>query len=137
MRKFVLIGLMVAAPLLAEEPSPVGVLKVTLQLTDQQVAAVQQLAESRRSAVEPLAHRMGEQQQSLAAALSAEAPDAATVGTIMVSIRNTQRQVEQQQRAFAEGFLALLSEEQRARVEHIRSVEMALHAAQALHGLGL
>ena len=83
-------------------PPPVLVLKHVLALSDEQIAALQQLLEARQAAIEPL-----------------------------------QRQIAQHQEHFRKGFEELLTPEQRTRLEAIRGVEAAIHAAEALRFFGL
>jgi Spy/CpxP family protein refolding chaperone len=118
-------------------PPPQAILDEVLQLSDAQVAAIEQLNEKRRSTVEPIAQQIGTAQQALNAALNAASPDATAVGRAMLTVRDLQRQIEQAQKSFADGFNALLTDSQRTQVQQIRNVEAALHAAQALHALGL
>ena len=118
-------------------PPPQAILHDILQLDDTQLKAIDQLAEKRRSTVEPLAAQLGPAQQALGAALNAASPDATAVGKAMLAIRDIQKQIEAAQKTFADGFNALLTDPQRTQVQQIRNVEAALHAAEALHALGL
>ena len=137
MRHIFVLALFIAAPLGAEEPPPLAILQATLQLTSDQIAALERLMETRRATVEPLARQATQQQQSLAEALQSESPDAVAVGTAMLALRSTGRQIEAHQLQFQQNFHALLSTEQASRLEHIRGLAGALRAASALHALGL
>jgi len=130
---------LVALPMVAQPapPPPDAVLRQVLQLDDAQIRALADLGQARRAAVEPLMAQLGPAQQALDAALHADAPDATAVGNALLKVRDLQRQIEQAQHAYADGFLALLTDAQRAQVQQIHGVEAALHAAEALHALGL
>jgi Spy/CpxP family protein refolding chaperone len=132
---------LLAVPLIAgpgeQAPPPELILKEVLQLTDPQIGAIQQLAQARQQAIEPLAKQIAATQQALYEALEAAGADPATVGKLAMTIRELQRQVGQHEQDYAQGFLALLTEPQRSQVQQIRGVESALRAAAALHQLGL
>lgn len=132
---FLAIALLCAIPLLAQRPDQV--LREILGLNDAQLAAVHQLMESRRMAIEPLQVQIRRAEAQLAQILAAESPDPCAAGTLMQSIQSLQRQVAQHQTNFQQGLTALLSEEQKGRLGFIFSVEGALRAAGALHQLGL
>lgn len=134
------LGLFIVAPVMAQEkqgPPPQQVLREVLQLTDAQMAALKQLEDARRAAVEPILPQLAQAQQALGAALKAEPADPATVGKAMLAVRDLEQKIGDAQRALHEGFIAMLTDEQRTRVEHIHAVEAALKAGQALHALGL
>jgi Spy/CpxP family protein refolding chaperone len=132
---------LLAVPLIAgpgeQAPPPELILKEVLQLTDPQIGAIQQLAQARQQAIEPLAKQIAATQQALYEALEAAGADPATVGKLAIAIRELQRQVGQHEQDYAQGFLALLTDPQRSQVQQIRGVESALRAAAALHQLGL
>ena len=137
MRHIVLLALFVTAPLAAEEPPPLAILQAALQLTSDQVTTLERLMETRRATVEPLARQAMQQQRSLAEALQSEPPDAVAVGSAMLALRSTGRQIEAHQSQFLQNFQSLLTTEQAARLEHIRGIAGALRAASALQALGL
>jgi Spy/CpxP family protein refolding chaperone len=135
--------LAVAAPVAAQMPPPPGgpppelVLKEVLGLSDGQVATLRDLERARFEAAGALGRQVEAQQQALSAALSATPPDAGAVGALLISITSLQKQFGQVQEGFRNGFLGLLSDEQKSRVGFIQGVETALRAAGALHQLGL
>jgi Spy/CpxP family protein refolding chaperone len=135
------LAVLLAVPLIAgpgdQSPPPELILKEVLQLTDPQIGAIQQLAQARQQAIEPLARQIGATQQALYAALEAPGADPAEVGKLAIAIRDLQRQIEQHAQDYTQGFLALLTDTQRSQVQQIRGVENALRAAAALHQLGL
>lgn len=122
-------------PVLSQTPDQV--LRDLLGLTDPQVAAVHELMESRRAAIEPLQNQIHEAEAQLAQMIASPSPDPCAIGTLMQSIRSLQQQAEQHLAAFREGLSAVLNEEQKKRLEFIFSVERAVHAAAVLHQIGL
>ena len=146
MRKSLLsLGLLLvfALPIAAQSPPPLGgppaesVLKEVLGLSDQQLASVRDLAQARAGAADPLARQLEDRQRALSDALSSPTPDPRTVGALVLSINSLQKQFAQIETAFRNGFLGLLSDEQKSKLGFIQSVEAALRAAGALHQLGL
>lgn len=135
--------LAIAAPIAAQIPAPPGgpppelVLKDALGLSDGQMAALRDLERARFAAAGALQQQVEAQQQALSAALSATSPDPGAVGALVISITSLQKQFGQNQEGFRNGFLGLLTDEQKSKVGFIQGVETALRAAGALHQLGL
>ena len=130
-------SLLMALPLSADAVPPELVLKDVLQLTEAQVGGLQALAQAHRQAVESLMPQIYTAQEALQMTLQGSNPDATEVGRMVITIDALQRQVGQHQQDYASGFLALLTDAQRAQVQQIRTIEIALRAAAALHQLGL
>ena len=151
----VALALLVAAPLAAQVPPPMGpppgagaaqqpgapppdvALKAILGLSDTQMAQVQALEETRRTAMEALQRQIGDAQKALGTALQATPPDPATVGAALLKVDSLQKQVKPIADAFRTGFEALLTSAQRSQLDAIRHVDAALHAADALRPLGI
>jgi len=135
----VFLALFIAVPMLAQQqaPPPEAILHEVLGLTDAQMTSLQQLEQARQATVQPLLPQLAQAQQGVAAALNADPGDPLAIGNAMLAVRNLQRQIEQAQTTLNEGFLALLTDAQRTQVQQIHGIEAALHAAQALHALGL
>ena len=134
--------LAIAAPIAAQVPAPGGpppelVLKDVLGLSDGQVATLRDRERARSDAAGALQRQVEAQQQALSAALSAVLPDPGAVGALVISVNSLQKQFGQVQEGFRNGFLGLLSDEQKSRVGFIQGVETALRAAGVLHQLGL
>ena len=144
-KSLLILGLVlaIAAPIAAQVPTqpdsppPELVLKEVLGLSDGQVATLRDLERVRAEAAGALQQQVEARQQALSAALSAPSPDPAVVGALVISVTSLQKQFGQIQEGFRDGFLGLLSDEQKSRVGFIQGVETALRAAGALHQLGL
>ena len=140
--------LAVAAPIAAQMPPPPEgpppggpppelVLKDVLGLSDGQVATLRDLERARSDAAGALQQQVETRQQALSAALSAASPDPGAVGALVISITSIQKQFGQIQEGFRNGFLGLLTDEQKSKVGFFLGVETALRAAGALHQIGL
>src|SRR5437762_6810601 len=114
--------LVFALPIAAQSPLPLGgpppesVLKEVLGLSDQQLASVRDLAQARAGAADPLARQLEDRQRALSDALSSPTPDPRTVGALVLSINSLQKQVGQIEAGFRNGFLGLLSDEQKSKL---------------------
>ena len=135
--------LAIAAPIAAQMPPPQGspppelVLKEALGLSEGQVATLRDLERARADAAGTLQRQVDAQQQALSAALAATQPDPGAVGALVISVTSLQKQFGQVQEGFRNGFLGLLTDEQKSRIGFIQGVEAALRAAGALHQIGL
>jgi Spy/CpxP family protein refolding chaperone len=135
--------LALAVPIAAQAPPPLGgpppeyVLKEVLGLSDQQLASFRDLAQARASAADALRRQLEDRQRALSHALSSPTPDPGAVGALVISTTSLQKQAGQIEAGFQNGFLGLLSDEQKSKLGFIQSVEAALRAAGALHQLGL
>jgi Spy/CpxP family protein refolding chaperone len=118
-------------------PPPEQVLKDVLGLTDDQLAQIHALAQARGTATQALVTQMQAAQQALQTALTAATPDPTAVGNALLAIRNIEKQVEAAGDAFRAGVANVLTADQKAKVEQIKAIDAALHAAGALRGLGL
>ena len=135
--------LAIVAPVAAQMPPPPGgpppelILKEVLGLSDGQLATLGDLERARADAAAPIQRQVEAQQQALSAALSVTPPDPGAVGALVLSLTSLQKQLGGVQESFRNGFLGLLTDEQKSRVGFIQGVGAALKAAGALHQLGL
>jgi len=120
-----------------EDAPPELVLKIVLDLTDDQVMAIQRLAEARATAVEPIVDRLHQREAEMEAVLTSDAPDPLAVGQLVLTIRALQDEIGRHHDAFREGFRSILTPDQMERVGHINQVALANRAAEALNQLGL
>ena len=135
---FIFALLLTAGSAFAQQgPPPQAILHEILQLDDAQMKALDQLAQKQRAAVEPLVAQLGPAQRAVDDAINASAPDPGAIGRAILAVRDLQQKIEAAHRAYADGFLALLTDAQKAQVQQIRNIEAALHAAEALHAIGL
>ena len=137
MRKIsiVVFALVLALPLAAQTPEEV--LRGVLNLNDDQIAALQQLLQARASAIQPIEVQIRQTEAQLAQLLYSESPDPCVVGALAQTIHSLRRQVGGHFEQFQQSFAAILNDDQKQRLEFIFGVERALHAAGALHQLGL
>src|ERR1700693_5249544 len=120
--------LAIAAPIAAQVLAPGGpppelVLKDVLGLSDGQVATLRDLERVRSDAAGALQRQVEAQQQALSAALSATPPDPGAVGALAISLTSLQKQFGSVEEGFRNGFLGLLSDEQKSRVGFFQGVE--------------
>jgi len=101
------------------------------------LASVRDLAQARAGAADPFRRQLEDRQRALADALSLSTPDPGAVGALVISVNSLQKQFGQIEASFRNGFLGLLSDEQKSKLGFIQSVEAALRAAGALHQIGL
>ncbi len=95
------------------------------------------LAETRRTAAEALQKQVAEAERALGEALKAAAPDAATVGAALLKVEGLRRQFAPIEEAFRTGVAAILTADQKTKLDTIRSVAAAVQAGEALRRTGL
>lgn len=117
-------------------PPPEVVLKDALGLSDAQLTQLHTLLDARRQAGEALQQQMQAAQQALAEALNAATPDPATVGAKLLAVRAIEKQFQQVGEAVKTGFDAMLTAEQKTKVQGLQSLDLQMRALGALHGIG-
>jgi Spy/CpxP family protein refolding chaperone len=117
--------------------NPVQVLTRFLQLTEQQVADLRALLEVRKDVVEPLMKQIPEKEKELRDLLNAAGPEPAAVGRVTIAIHDLRRQVEEARKDFAAGFEALLTADQKTRVNAARQAARLQPVVGALRDLGI
>jgi Spy/CpxP family protein refolding chaperone len=118
-------------------PPPERVLVDVLGVSDAQLAQLHQAAEVRRTAAEALQKQLAEAEKALGDALKAESPDAPTVGAALLKVEGLRKQLLPIEEAFRAAAAAILTAEQKAKVDAIREVSAAVQAAEALRRTGL
>lgn len=108
-----------------------------LQLTDDQVAAWDGLIADRNAAAEPLRNQIAAVDADLQALLSGDDPDPYEVGDLVILRHDLGEQLAAVHRSYAEGFEALLTEEQLGQYQFIRRAERAEPLFPAFRTLGL
>jgi Spy/CpxP family protein refolding chaperone len=118
-------------------PPPEAVIKAALALSDVQMQSLQGLLQTRQQAVAQLQPQIADAELALAEAIHATTPDPATIGQLTLQLEALRAQIRAADTTVADGFLALLNDEQKARLDQIHATEGALRAAAALHQIGL
>lgn len=126
----------------AQQPEPrpdprVQMVQAYLDLSEQQTRRLQGLLRSRSETVDPLIRTLAEQEQELARLLRMANPDPIAVGTVVITIRGTRRQIENAQDTFRNGFEDLLTEEQERKLAGLERYVENERAAPAFLSLGL
>jgi Spy/CpxP family protein refolding chaperone len=118
----------------------IAALKKALDLTDQQIQQLTQLRREEAQILQPLRTQIQEKNQALKEALASPNPDPSVVGNLTLELRNLRRQVQETNKMYHEKALAILTPEQRTKVENMgvasrRMAQMgpALRAATALN----
>lgn len=111
-------------------PAPVIVARF-LGFTEAQAAQFGQLLQNLQATMGGLEPQMRLRQQRLEELLSAEEPDAASIGALLIEIRALQKQAGQAIEAYHNGFQQLLSEEQRQRVREVVREAQLFQAVRA------
>lgn len=120
-----------------DEASPLRVLKVALDLTEDQVIELRDLIEARAEANRSIGEQLNVLQEQLEAAIGSEVPDALEIGELMLDIRSLREELAQNQGDIQMGFREMLTPEQLERVGHIHQIDLATRAAEVLGHLKL
>jgi len=96
-----------------------------LELTDDQIAAWDALIDQREQAAQPIRQALAAVQQQIDDLLSGDDPDPFQVGTLVIERYDLGEQLADIQRAYVDGFEALLDEEQLGRYRFLRRAERA------------
>ena len=108
-----------------------------LELSEDQMATWDQLIADRDAAAQPILERLAEIRQELADLFAGGDPDPAEVGTLVIERHGLVGQLGDIQRAYVEGFVAMLSDEQAARYGLVRRAEQVLPVIPAFRAVGL
>jgi Spy/CpxP family protein refolding chaperone len=117
--------------------NPVQVLTRFLQLTEQQIADLRALLEARKDVVEPLMKQIPEMDRELRDLLNSANPDPAAVGRVTIAIHDLRRQADEARKDFAARFEALLTAEQKPRLNTARQAARLQPVVGALRELGI
>lgn len=111
--------------------------KESLGLTDTQVQQLRELRRQRAEAARPAMEQLRQNREAIAEAMKADNPDAARVGQLMVDgkrLRESMRGSGEEYRAKAQ---ALLTPEQKTKLEELQKAGRRGGAARQAMGLGL
>lgn len=108
-----------------------------LELTPEQVTAWDALLETRKALVEPLREELQATEKELHDLLQTENPDPAAVGTLVLKAKGLREQIAAANQAYVDGFEALLTAEQAAKLALLRRAERAQPLFPAFRLFGL
>ena len=137
MSVLLLLVTLVALPLAAADHAPEQILVALLDLDEGQRAQLGELLGARQAALADAGRRMTELQGRLGEELNAPQQDPSVVGTIVLSMRAIERELMQHQQNFRSSFQATLNDEQRRRVETMKTLHLLQAGGSALERLGL
>jgi|SRR5579864_158538 Spy/CpxP family protein refolding chaperone len=116
----------------APQPPPApAIVTQFLGFSDTQAAQFQQLLQSLQAAVGGLQQQIGPKQQALESLLNTAQPDPATVGELLLEIHALQQQIGQALESYHEGFLALLTSDQKQKTQAVVQAVQLLPAVKA------
>ena len=122
---------------LPSDASPVRVLRVALDLTDDQVSEIRNLMEVRTIAIKSTTDQIHLHQAQLEEVVQSDAPDPLEVGELVLTVRLLREEIGQHHEQFQVAFRSLLTPLQMERLGHIQRIAMANRAAEALGQLKL
>jgi len=144
MRKMILAVMLlaVAVPVFAQEggagaPRPTEVVTRFLQLSADQVNQWNVLLATREATVEPLQQQIRGAERQLAELLKGESPDPAAVGQLVIDVKELREQIGVAHQAYVQGFEALLTPEQKERLEFVRKAARVEPILPAFRVVGL
>ncbi|MBL8230861.1 MAG: hypothetical protein JNL98_20370 [Bryobacterales bacterium] len=116
-------------------PLPVNdQLKSYLNLTDGQIAGLQQVQTRKHEAEKKLYDEIGEKSRTLSGLLQNNSTDAARIGQLMIDIQRLQKQVPVQGEPYRSQSLAVLSQEQRSKLPAlVQAMQLQQAAWQAVN----
>ena len=116
-----------------EAPQPPGPVIVVqfLGFSDTQAAQFQQLLQTLQATAGGVQQQIGPKQQALDTLLSTAQPDPATVGKLLLEIRVLQQRFGQALQSYHEGFLALLTSDQKEKTQAVTQAAQLLPAVKA------
>lgn len=117
-------------------PPPDAVLKEALGFSDAQLQQLQTLLQARGTAMQALQTQIAEAEKAVQTALSATTPDPTAVGTAVIAVKNLRGKGAEIDTAFRGAFEALLTSDQKAKVEAAKGVQAALAIGETLRRLG-
>jgi len=107
-----------------------------LNLTDAQIASLQQLRQSERAALEPIYQQMGPLHENLRTQSQSGNADAAAVGKLVLSIQSLEQQAAPIRSSFQQQALAVLTADQKTKLAALQSAAAlmpTIHEATALN----
>jgi hypothetical protein len=120
-----------------QQPKPKGVVAKFLGLTADQVTAWDKLITARGDTIKPLQEQLKANGDLLRDALKQATPDALVVGNLVIKEKNLLEQVGAALKKYVQDFEALLTEEQKNKLQFIRRADQAQPLIGAFEVTGL
>jgi len=118
-------------------PSPDAAVKTILDLSDSQLQQLKDLRESMTQRQREIATQMRELQQRRRELLQASPPNAAALTDLLIQEQNLQKQIQDQNKAFRDGALILLTASQKEKIQRIEEALKLARDAAPLARFGL
>ncbi|HXH38200.1 MAG TPA: hypothetical protein VNN08_06205 [Thermoanaerobaculia bacterium] len=122
---------------LAAQESPLTIVAKVLALSSDQAQALGNIVQARSAAIRPLVEQAQARQQALAQQLQSSDPDPQIVGGLVIEITRIQQQIQQAAVATNQQFAMVLTPDQNARLEQIRSAAPVCDVIPAFKAVGL
>jgi hypothetical protein len=126
---------------LAQAPPPpdprAEVVRAYLGLSDDQFRSLLTLLMTRAQTIEPLIRTLADQERHLAQLLQSPSPDPASVGSLVITIRGTRTQIATAEDTFRNGFMDILTDDQKHKLTGLEHFIENQQAAPAFLSLGL
>jgi len=116
---------------------PVRVLKVALDLTDEQVMDLRELIGARKAEFKEINGEVRELETQLEALLKSDTPDPSEVGGLVLDIRALKQEIVQGHQVYQQDFRELMTPTQVERLRNINKIALADRAAEVLGELSL
>jgi Spy/CpxP family protein refolding chaperone len=118
-------------------PPPIVFVSTFLQLAPAQTQALIAAIQARDAALQPIAMKLHADQESLGRLVESSDADPATAGRLLLEIRAAEKQASAVVQAAAAQFEAVLTPEQRGRLQFVRQAAQIEPAIPAFKAVGL
>ena len=129
-------ALFAQAPATRQRPS-FDAAKEALGLRDEQVTQLLELRKQQREALAPIFQQMREKRTALREALQAGSPDATAIGNLVVGTQSLRKKVQESNDNFRAQAVAVLDDQQKAKLAKLKEALAALRAIRQAAGLNL
>jgi Spy/CpxP family protein refolding chaperone len=118
-------------------PAPIIFVSNFLQLSEDQTQALITMIQAREATLQPIAAKLHADQEALGKLVESSAPDATTVGTLLLQIRAEEKQLAAAAQSAAASFEQVLTSEQSDRLQFVRQAAQIEPAIPAFKAVGL
>jgi uncharacterized membrane protein len=135
-----LLLIMLLSPLAhADDGLPAPIIFVTnfLQLAPEQTSALIAMIQTRDAALQPIAMKLQSSHEALGKLLESPDADAAAVGRLLIEIHTAEKQAGAVAQSAAASFEAILTPDQRGRLQFVRQAAQVEPALPAFKAVGL